>query len=397
MPSHQINRADVIVVGAGILGCSAAWHLHQRGCKVRVLDSAGGPARQTTGSAAGFVGFHSAVHNLNWGQNLAQIQFYSLEFYARLAERCAADIGFKEVGIAYLFLTEAGFAAHRAGIEPARELGATVEILARKQAAELLPFVEFEQTKGIIYVKDMARLRAGDTVRALAAELKDNGVDFTYNAPVTEFICDGKGVRGVATNGEKFLADHVVVAAGAWTHSLLHKVGVVCPTTPCTETRFITRPIAGLVPQMPMICFRDHQRIYLREENGGLLIGGEDFKLTDESRSVDVSNPPTIDQIPPDQAFRVRRLLRDVEHVIPILKHVEIDKISSGMPTFTEDEVFILDAVPGIASLYVMTGCNEAGVTHGPGLGHLMAELVTEGKTSWDRDPYRMTRFNTTG
>ena len=396
MPSPSNNHFDVIVIGAGVMGCSAAWHLHQRGCKVLVLDSAPGPARQTTGSAAGFVGFHSAVHKLNWGQHLAQIQFYSLEFYRRLAERCAADFGFKEAGIAYLFLTEAGFDAHRAGIGPAREYGATVEILTRRQGARILPFVNFEQTKGIIHVKEMACLRAGDAVHALAAELKNNGVRFNYNMPVTKFILDGKRVGGVASNGVRFLADHVVLAAGAWTQSLLHQVGVACPATPCTETRFITRPIAGLMPQMPLMSFRDHQRIYLREEGGGLLIGGEDFKPTDESRSVDVNDPPPVDDIPPDQAFRVRRLLHDIEHVIPMLRDVEIGTISSGMPTFTEDDVFILDAVPGIASLYVMTGCQEAGVTHGPGLGRLIAELVTEGKTLWDRDPYRMTRFNTT-
>jgi glycine/D-amino acid oxidase-like deaminating enzyme len=85
--------------------------------------------------------------------------------------------------------------------------------------------------------------------------------------------------------------------------------------------------------------------------------------------------------------------MRKLEPVMGLLKHAEVDQIAGGVPTYTNDYHFIADAVPGKQGLYVITGCQEAGVTHGPGLGSLMAQMVTGAKPTWDREPYRLGRF----
>ena len=78
---------------------------------------------------------------------------------------------------------------------------------------------------------------------------------------------------------------------------------------------------------------------------------------------------------------------------MPLLKHGEVDQIAGGVPTYTSDYHFIADAVPRHAGLYVITGCQEAGVTHGPGLGRIVAELITKGRSTWDHTPYKLDRF----
>ncbi len=87
-PDNSQREADVIVVGAGALGCHAAHHLRQRGLDVLVLEAAAGPARQTTRAAAGFVASFSCVHRPEWGAVEWQMQQYGIEFYSRLAGRC---------------------------------------------------------------------------------------------------------------------------------------------------------------------------------------------------------------------------------------------------------------------------------------------------------------------
>src|SRR5215471_2197277 len=76
--------ADVIVVGAGSFGCNTAWHLHQKGLSVLVVEAAAAPATFTTHGAAGFVSSWSAVHVKEWGQNEWYLQRYGIDFYTRL-------------------------------------------------------------------------------------------------------------------------------------------------------------------------------------------------------------------------------------------------------------------------------------------------------------------------
>ncbi|MGI9458123.1 MAG: FAD-dependent oxidoreductase, partial [Aeoliella sp.] len=90
---------------------------------------------------------------------------------------------------------------------------------------------------------------------------------------------------------------------------------------------------------------------------------------------------------------RVREFLRQVEQVMPLLKDAEVDQTLGGLPTFTDDELFIAGAVPGQQGLYLMSACQEGGVTHGPGLGKMVAELIIDGQSAWDRDAYHIDRF----
>jgi glycine/D-amino acid oxidase-like deaminating enzyme len=384
--------ADVIVVGAGALGNSAAWHLRRQGKTVLMVEATDGPARQTTQAAAGFVVYHSGVHKLSWGRELGQVQNYGIDFYTDLNERCGRDIGYGRVGCAYIFLTDV-WDDWQEGIQRTRDYGQEAEILTEERAAEVTPFIEYEAVRGIVYVPGGVRVRAGDAHVALSRELQNDGVVVRWNTRVTGFVREGDRVGGVITSAGEFRADDVVVAAGAWSYQLLKTIGVNCPAEPAVETRFVTPPLEGVSADMPMLIFRDWQRFYVREERGGLLLGGGDHAPDEEDRNVDVDNPPRTEDIPDDQAYRIRGLLTQVEHVMPMLKDVEIGEIRSGMPTFTEDDLFIMGPAPGIKSLYVMAGCQESGVTHGPGFGRLIAELISGQKPFIDPAPYSPGRF----
>ncbi len=391
------TRPDAIVVGAGASGCNVAWHLRAKGLSVCVLEAASGPATQASHNAAGFVAHWSAVHVDAWGRTEWQMQHYGINFYTRRAADARASstpTGLVPCGIAYVYRSPAKWQLMQTRIEQARQLGTRIEILTAERCQAVLPQIDFRQVAGIAFDPDAVRVRASDMIPALAAQAAQRGVQFAYNQAVLELI-----PGGVRTASAEHYAAAVIVTAGAWSRPLLEQAGKRCPANPVAEIRYTTKPLAGITPNMPLLIFSDYG-FYIREERGGLLVGGGDPEPAPADRRIDPAHPPTVDKLHVDQAYRVRKHIREIEDLMPVLKHAEIDSIAGGIPTFTDDVHFIADAVAGKPGLFVVSACQEAGITHGPGLGLMMSELVTGVGSTFDRDAYRLSRFaagNTAG
>lgn len=326
-----------------------------------------------------------------WGKTELLLQRYDIEFYSLFAETCGRDIGFSQCGIAYIYTKPEAWNSVQPRIQAARELGTKIEVLDAQRARALLPYINFGETAGIASDGASIRVRASDTIPCMADQLFKDGVRFEFNCTVTGFLRNGRRVAGVRTTHGEYHAGNVVITAGAWSRPLIEKAGARSPTNAIAEVRYTTRPLPDLPPHTPLLIFSDYG-FYIREDRGGLLISGGDSSQN-KDRQIDQENPPRADRLPTAEAYRIRDHIREVERVMPVLKHAEVDKISGGIPTYTRDVRFIADRVPRCPRLYVITGCQEAGVTHSPGLGRIMADLVTDGKSTWDRSGYRLDRF----
>jgi sarcosine oxidase, subunit beta len=388
------HSVDVIVIGAGAIGCCTAWHLSQRRRKVLVIEGQPAPAMQSTPAAAGFVALWSGIHAPAWGATHWQMQRYGIDFYTNLSKRTRADIGYSPCGICYVYTTPVGWRRMQSKIAVARKFGTTVEVLTKERAKEIVPALEFDALAGVAFNPESIRVRAGDAIREVAREASNHGVRFQYNTRVTDFLRDGPRIAGVRTEDGDIRAKQVIVAAGAWSRPLMKKLGVRCPSIPYNETRYVSRPLLGLNDGMPLLIFTDLHSFYIRAEKGGLLIGGSDTSPLPPDRAVDADNPPaTVDLLPPDQAYRFQEYAKQSKKFMPILEHADIASIRSGMPSKTADGNFIAGPVPGIGGLFVMSGCQEAGITHGPALGKILCEYAVDGKTQWDSSIFRADRF----
>ncbi len=391
MITHK-RAADVIVIGAGAVGCSAAWHLREAGADVLVLEAGAAPASQSTGAAAGFVASWSALHIPAWGAVEWEMQQYGIAFYRRLAADQGQAEWLASNGIAYLYLDPARWEAAQPRVEQLHRLGTPVEVLDCAAAARRLPLIDYAAVAGIAYDPSAIRVRAGDAISGVARAAARAGARFAYDTRVEGFIAQGHAITGVTTSDGDYHSPVVVIAAGAWSRPLLGLLGVACPAEPLVETRYTTAPLPGISPDLPLLIFSDCHGFYIREERGGLLIGGADSGPLPHDRHIDPSAPPSVETLPPDQAYRVREHVRQAARAMPILRAAEIAQIHSGLPTFTADLRFIIDRVPGHAELLVATGCQEAGVTHGPAIGRMLAELAVRGTTRWDRERFRLAR-----
>jgi len=184
----------------------------------------------------------------------------------------------------------------------------------------------------------------------------------------------------------------VILAAGAWSNVLLRPLGLWAPMVPLVQSRIVTEPI-GVPPTMPTLMLQEFSFIWLREENGGLLWGSS-YEEAPRLAFLDEDPPDRFDNLPLDGIFKVQRDGLEAAKAIPVLARYRSMTVAQGAPCYTADLRGIVGPVPEIEGLYVVGGCNEAGITHAPGWGKLLAELVVDGSASLtDVDAFRIDRF----
>lgn len=198
-------------------------------------------------------------------------------------------------------------------------------------------------------------------------------------------------VAGVRTEAGDIYASAVVLACGAWSNELFAEVGYHAPLLRMIATRVIS-PASGVSATMPTVMVPDLHGLWLREHRGGFTWGnGAGYApLFELGGSLDGGGQPRRPEL-------VDRL--DAALIPQLRKLVSVHDISAtwwlqGVPCMTPDRHFLAGHVPDVLGLYLLTGDNEAGVTHGPGLGRPVADLVVAGASEWiDATTYRPDRF----
>ena len=199
-------------------------------------------------------------------------------------------------------------------------------------------------------------------------------------------------VVGVETAAGRIDARHVVLAAGAWTNPLLETAGWRLPLIPTVATRFVSEDV-GLAPTMPTMQSLE-LHLWLRELHGGFSWGGSfayrRAAAITENEGIEIGlERPVIPSLIESQYAEQERIAR----VFPRLRGAATAYIDQGIPVYTADGGLYLGEAPTAAGLFVMAGDNESGVTHGPGMGRLVAELIAQDEPFADPKAFRLDRF----
>lgn len=370
----------VVVVGAGVMGASAAYHLTARGCPdVLLLDRAAGPGQGSTGAATGgFRAQYSSPINV-------RLSLLAREKLLRFRDEIGSDPGYQPTG--YLWLAANGAeldilrAALRvqwdAGLREAAEVDASdIARLSPAVAPGLALGGAFCPSDGFI-----APLRILDGYLAAA---RRNGARVQWDTAVTGFQLDGTGrIASVQTPGGPIEADYVINAAGAWAAGLAQSAGVPLPVIPLRRQAAATVPCALLPPGTPMTIFAG-DGFHFRVRDGRVLLLWP---------SPGVPGRPFDIRVDPDWLSAVSRM---AHQRLPVLRAVEIDAAASwaGLYEMSPDKHAILGQAPGCDNLYLINGSSGHGVMHAPALGALLAELITEGRfITLDATALRPSRF----
>jgi len=365
--------ADVVVIGAGALGLSAALHCALAGRNVVVIE------RHTAGSQASgrAAGLFKCVQADELRTRLAR---RSIAMAASFADWAGVPL---EVAPSGSFLV-ARTGPHRELL--ARELaqsrgwGANVR---EADPAQLAGPLSYYRSAGEelalwcpedIYIEEPASL-----IRASLAACRRHGAEVAENEPVIGIQVTAGRVTGVETARRSVTAPVVVDAAGGWVRQVAELAGAWVPVSPVRHQLLITAPVADVNPADPIIRVVD-AAVYLRPARGGLMAGGfEADPLPVDPRRQAASF--TTDDVPLDLGV-LRKLTAQVAAEVPAVSSAPVAEHRGGLFTMSPDGRFIAGPLPGLAGLWAISGCNGSGFSSSPALGEALAAWITTGTAS---------------
>jgi D-amino-acid dehydrogenase len=379
---RAMTAYDAIVVGGGVVGASAAYHLVRQGARTLLVDR--GHEGRATDAGAGIL---STAEDLADPDPYYRFAAHAARYYPALVRQLEAegggDTGYGECGSLTVAVGEdelrsferarAGIFGHRAPVGTGRA-GDYAE-LSPEQARELFP--PLAQVRGAIHCARGARVDGRLLADALRRAALARGLDLR-EAEVDDIIVRNRAARAVSLEGEIVPAWHVVLAAGAWSNELGRQIGVRIPVEP-QRGQIVHLDLAGTDTGVwPIVtAFRGHYMVPW--PNGRLVVGA-----TRESGA---------GFAPRTTVAGVMAVLHEALRVAPGLRGAGIREIRVGLRPASADGLPILGPVPSVANLMLATGHGSIGLQLGPYSGKAIADLISHGTAEVDISIFGPGRF----
>jgi glycine/D-amino acid oxidase-like deaminating enzyme len=379
-----LESADVVVIGSGGFGASTAFHLVERGAGDVVVVDRHELASQTSPRAAGLVS-HARTTDLM--TELVQRAAAKLE---RFADDTGQPLDWTRSGSLKIARRTEDAVVVADDVERGRRHGLDVEQLSADEASELNPFLRPDGVLAVLRVGDDLYFDPAQVAIGYVRGAEARGATFLAGTTVTRVDIAGGRVQGVETDRGVIRTPVVVHAAGAWTRQVAAASGIRIPLVPTRHQLFVTEPVDGVRPDLPIVRIMD-AAVYVRPCDGGLLWGGYE----EEPRFVDMDALPPGFAIPdtPLDADVLRRLADDVRSQLPVLQDAPVREHRGGLPTMTADGQHIVGPVPDAEGFFVAGGCNVAGLSISPAIGDALAAWIVDGEPPLDLAPLSLARF----
>jgi glycine cleavage system T protein len=381
------KRAQVVIVGGGIIGCSVAYHLTLRGCTDVLLLERKQLTCGTTWHAAGLVGQLRATRNLTM---LAQ---YTTELYTTLEKETGQATGFRQIGSLAVATSDGRMEELKRGASMARSFGLQVDVVSAERALELWPFLNAGDLLGAVHLPKDGQTNPIDTTQALAKGARSRGARLVEDAKVDRIVVENGKAIGVRGAFGEIQADVIVNCAGMWAHELGAKAGAAVPLHAAEHFYIVTEPIPELPRHLPVL--RDADRCaYFKEDAGKLLVGW--FEPVAKPWAMNgIPESFSFDQLPEDLEH-IEPLLEAAIHRVPALGRAGIQLFFNGPESFTPDDRYLLGETPEVRNLFVATGFNSIGIQSAGGAGKVLSDWIVDGHPPmdlWDVDIRRMMPF----
>ena len=382
------DRADIVIIGGGIVGCSVAYHLTQLGLNDVVLFERKQLTSGTTWHAAGLVG------QLRASKNMTRLAQYSTELFASLAAETGQETGYQTTGSMTLALNSERLEELKRQATMANAFGVACDLIGPEFVHEHWPGIATDDVKGGVFLPGDAQTNPVDTTLALAKGARNRGAQIFEQTAVQRLAIEHDRVVGVyLEDGHLVRARQVVITGGMWSREFASQHDVTLPLHAAEHFYLVTEPLASFTKTRPTLRVPDEQ-VYYKYDAGKLLLGF--FELN--------AKPWGMDGIPKDFCFD--SLPNDLAHIEPMfelavrrfpeLASAGIQLFFNGPESFTVDDRYLLGETPEIRNLFVACGFNSIGIQSSGGAGKVLAEWMRDGKPPmdlWDVDVRRTFAF----
>jgi len=321
MKKQLPKKAQVVIVGGGIIGCSIAYHLTKMGWSDVVLLERKQLTCGTTWHAAGLVG------QLRPSLNMTKLAKYTSELYRDLEAETGQATGYKQTGSISLATNSERFEELKRNASMAKVFDMRVDTLSKSEISSMYPLVNTEDVLGGIYIPTDGTANAVDTTQALAKGARNGGAQIFQDVKVNSIIRDGDRITGVETDQGTIAADFVAICSGMWTREIAASIGFNVPLHACEHYYVIFDSVAGLSSDVPVL--RDYDSCtYFKEETGKLLMGA--FEPKSKPWGMDgISEDFCFDEIP-GNFDHFEPLLLSAMHRMPALENAGIKTFFCG-------------------------------------------------------------------
>ncbi len=367
---------DAIIIGAGVMGASIAFHLAERGINPAILErnvSASG----ATGHSSGLVRMHYDLA----AESELTFKSYKL-YFNNWKERVGGDCGFRPTGFLQIAKREHEDKL-RGNVANQQKIGINTSVISVDEVRKLFPDLVAEHFDYAAYEPDSGYADATLTTNGFLESAKRNGATLLQNCEVTAIRTAGGKVIGVSTTKGDFDAPLVINAAGPWAKRVGNLAGIAIPLETWThDVAFLHRPPSlGRIPA----CIDDVINCYYRPEGGALILAaGEDESLRGESPDAEDQHPtPTF----------LEKLIDQMVKRIPKIEESGLHSIHVGRDGITPDQRAIYGGTD-LSGFYLACGLSGTGFKTAPAAGASLVELILDGKPSTvDITPFRFERF----
>ena len=381
------QRAEVVIIGGGVIGCSIAYHLVKSPLADVVLLDRRQITSGTTWHAAGLIG------QLRGSINMTKLARYTRELYDGLEAETGQATGYRQCGSVSLATNEERFEELKRNASMAKVFGLEVDVLTPQAIKARIPLLNTSDVLGGIHIPSDGYANAVDITQALAKGARAGGARIFQNVPVTAVRTGAGRVTGVSTEHGDIDADYVVICAGMWTRDLAATIGVNVPLHACEHYYALFESVEGLDANLPVI--RDYDACtYYKHDAGKLLVGAFE----------PAARPWGMDGIPEDFCFdeiagdfdHFEPILLDAMARVPALESAGIQKFFCGPESFTPDVRYHLGQAPEFGNCFVAAGLNSIGLQSAGGIGKVTSEWICEGRPPadlWEVDVRRNMPF----
>ena len=402
--------SEIVIVGGGIAGCSAAFHLASHGRRVVLLER-GEIASAASGQNMG------GIDSYGWGDApdlQAHLTAGSIEIFETVQADLGEDIEFRRSGGIQGIRTAEEYEWERERVETLVKRGQVAEILTTREARSIEPGFS-PALLGAMYAPKRGQADPVKATQAFARLAERRGARVLTSHEVTAVV-PRSGGYSIATSGGEVVAGALVIAAGAWCAPLGAMLGLDIPIVPVRGQMWATPPLPprsfhtisaaesamawardhGGAP--PDLTIRDGQRVtrhlYGRQRrNGEIIFGGDRELLGAVGRGGTTAQDPHTPPAPDPKGIDVNR-----DHaisILPFLAELPIARTWAGLMPFPLDGKPIIGRIPGRDGLWIVTGLASSGFGRGPMAGKLLADYLHTGTPApvlAEADPARCVR-----
>ena len=413
-------RVDVVVIGGGIIGVSAALYLARQGNTVLLCEK---------GKLAG----EQSSRNWGWvrktGRDVREVPLIieALRMWGELT-REGLPTGFAECGVLYVARSDADREHYQSWLDRVSEYQMGSRIIEGDELAGLLPGAT-KRYGAALYTKTDGRAEPQKAVPALAAAARAAGAVIVENCAVRGLDLTGGRVTGVVTERGRVACDSAILASGAWSRLFCGSLGLRLPQLKTRSSVLRTSPVSGAPETSAWV----GNFAYRKRLDGGYTIANGnanvvpitpdtfkfffdflpaakaerrglrlrlDHRFMAEARTptrwdLDRASPfETTRTLDPDPVTSINDdAVRDLREVFPVFRQAKVEQQWAGMIDVTPDAVPVISAVDGMPGLVIATGFSGHGFGIGPAAGRLAAEIATGRPTIVDPTPFRYSRF----